>query len=458
MKKTGLAGILFGITLVAGFYVSSFFLPKTITIWPIAALTEPAQPSLAIAPEEHPGSYYLPGYESLRDRFLLEGRKFLEINFFEMKVRAYKNGALAKEVSILRKGDPQGWGGSPAGLYSVILKNKNGYSSIAEVFMPYSLKLYGKYYLHGEPFYPSGEKLISDFSGGCIQLSDENAKEIYELVNEAEAVLIVDKENDGFVYSEKSRSSFPEISAKGYLVADIDSGFIFAAKNENESLPIASLTKLMTAVVVAENVDLRRSIFVSEEMVNRGYGSTTGLEKGEEFRVVELFYPLLTESSNDAAEALGGFLGRERTINLMNSKAKKIMMENTSFSDLSGFGEKNVSTTKDFYYLLRYIYNNRPPILDITKGEKVNTYGGVRFKDLWNKNVFYEDPDFIGGKTGYIAASKYNGAFIFRFIDESGNERKVAIIILGAEAFRMGGSSLRADTQKIYGWLKENYF
>lgn len=318
--------------------------------------------------------------------------------------------------------------------------------------MPYALHYYGKYYIHGEPYYSLGNKFYSPFSGGCLRLADKDAKEIYELTEINMPVLVIDKEKDHYKYSEAKFSIFPEISAASYLVADLDSGYVFREKDSSRQLAIASLTKLMTAVVVAENVDLRKSILIEEKMLST-YGSTKGLELGKQFRVVELFYPLLIESSNDVAEALSYFLGREKTIRLMNDKAKNILMEQTEFVDPSGFDPGNVSTAKDLFYLARYILNNRPPILEITKGKKVRSFGEVDFKieDLWNKNVFASDPTFVGGKTGFTLASKSTAVFIFRLSDQDGIERNILITLLGAK-------NNETDTQKIYKWLQENYF
>jgi D-alanyl-D-alanine carboxypeptidase len=317
--------------------------------------------------------------------------------------------------------------------------------------MPYALHYYGKYYVHGVPYYPGGQKRITTITGGCIQLSDKDAKEIYELSELNMPVLVIDKEKDYYQFSEVNSSDFPEISAKSFLVADLDSGFVFAEKNSQEKLPLASLTKLMTATVVAENVDLRKSILVKPEML-QAYGSTKGLEAGKSFRVVELFYPLLIESSNDAAEVLSYFLGRTRTIEVMQEKAKAILMENTEFVDTHGFDLKNISTAQDLFQLARYITEARPLLWEITKGKEVRSFGEVRFdvKELGNKNVFINDPNFIGGKTGYLVQPGYNGLFIFRFLTGDEKTRDVVIILLGSE-------DNKADTQRIYKWLQENY-
>jgi len=362
-------------------------------------------------------SVFLKLFEDIEKEFISSKTDFLKVNLAKMKITIYKEGSLIKEVPILIKGNTNNWGGSAVGLYRILSGNKTSFSIGSDVYMPYALHYYGKYYIHGIPYYPGGVKFDSLFSGGCLRLKDEDAESIYELSELNMPVLVIDKKRDYYEYSTKDITEFPELSAKSYLVADLDSGYVFAEKNSSDPLPIASLTKLMTAVVVAENVNLKKSILIKEKMLE-AYGSTKGLEVGKRFRVVELFYPLLIESSNDVAEALSYFLGREKTIKLMNEKAKLVSMEQTEFTDPSGFDPGNISTARDLFYLARYIFNNRPPILEITKGNKVRSFGNVSFdiEKFWNKNVFIDDPTFIGGKTGYIIESKSTAVFIFLYV------------------------------------------
>ena len=442
MKKFFYNFFIFCFFILFSFLFASLFTPKRIVI---------ENPNLQIPQEisipERPSQYYLKTFEDVKKEFLSSKTDFLEVNLQAMKIKLWQKGELKKEVSILAKGDPQGWGGSASGLYKILSGNKLSFSIIANVYMPYALHYYGKYYIHGEPYYPDGEKLSSEVSGGCLRLSDKDAKTIYEMTELNMPVLIIDKEKDNYQWPE-AITEFPEVSAQSYLVTDLDSGFVLADKNPEEKFSIASLTKLMTAIVVAENVDLKKSITITQKMLE-AYGSTEGLAVGKSFRVVELFYPLLIESSNDAAEVLSYFLGREKTIKLMNEKAKMILMENTNFVDPSGFDLNNVSTAKDLFYLARYIFYNRPPILEITKGKKVESFGEIRFdiEKLWNKNVFINDPTFIGGKTGFLKESGGTAIFLFRF----NNQRNIVISLLKSK-------DVEADTQKIYIWLQKNYF
>ena len=391
------------------------------------------------------------GFEK-RQEFISKKTDFLEINLSEMKAQIYKNGALEKELPILAKGDPEFWGGVPSGLYKVISGHKTAFSNIAHVYMPWSINFYGKYYIHGEPYYSNGQSTEFNYTGGCVRFSNEDAEYIYNAAEIEMPVLIIDKltkvgpslANEGptFVIS--------EISAESYLIADLDNYYILAEKNPEKIMPIASLTKLMTAIAAIENNDLRKSIWVTKEML-KAYGSTPGLEAGKKYNLVELIHPLLIQSSNDAAEILTRFSGREKTMRLMNEKTKMIGMENTFYDDPSGLSEKNVSTAQDLFYLSQYIFNTRPPLLKISKGETIEDFGTVHFEDLHNKNIFPESKDFLGGKTGFIIESKYTGIFIFELPLPDNTSHNIIIVLLKSD-------DLKDDVQKILTWwFEKNY-
>lgn len=409
---------------LAGFYLASFFIPRTVAIeYSNAQVKTP---------------FYLKMISDVKDEFIAGGKNFLEVNLSAMLIRLYRDGKSVKEWPILKKGNPQEWGGSPLGLYKILSAQKLGFSTIADAFMPYALNYYGKYYIHGEPYYANGKLWLAAATGGCIQLHDKDAKDVYGLVNADTPILVLDRERDYYVFSRKNLSDFPEISAKSYLVADLDSGFVFAEKDSQEQLPIASLAQLMTAVVVAENVDLRKDILV---------------ESGERLSVIELFYALLMESSSDAAEVLSRFLGKAKTVAMMNEKARAILMEKTEFADPRGSDYRNVSNVIDLFRLAGYITSSRPLLLEITKGKEVKNFGGFSFnaKETSDKNIFADNPNFLGGNAGCTAQFNCNALFVFRFPTGDERARDTVIILLGSKDEKI-------DSQKIYQWLLGGYF
>lgn len=400
------------------------------------------------------GNLILGGPEDVRDNFIVSKKSFLEINVPQMQARVYRNGILKEEMPIDRTGNPKDWSGLASGLYKANSKSELVFSLENDTYLPYAVNYYGNLYLHGKPYPANSGRDVSGYVCGC-RFSGLYARNIYNEVKTGMPILILDKPGDRYEYEKKKTSIFPKLLAKGYLVADLDSGHIFAERYSERKLPIASLTKLMTAVVVSEQADPQKKITVRDYMLNP-YGFTNGLTAGAKYGAMQLFYPLLEQSSNDAAEILSYTLGSKRTLQLMNEKTKPILMMDTKFSDAHGLSSGNVSTAKDLFYLARYIANSHPGILDITKGNEAKANTAAVFLGGGNKNLFTGNANFIGGKTGYILESKYNGLFIFR-LDTAKGQRRVAVILLGSPHWQTGYGNLKSEVKAVVNWLNLNY-
>ena len=202
----------------------------------------------------------------------------------------------------------------------------------------------------------------------------------------------------------------PEIQAKAVISVLItpegDSKVLFK-KNTDEKLPIASLVKLMTAYVVLEHYDLFHKVEISEQAILQ-IGDAGKLKAGQKMPVKYLLFPLLIESSNDAAYALAEIIGEEKFIFLMNSEAKRLGLKNTYFVNPTGLDEKeinNYSTVNDLAkftkYLLNFNKNNRDELLwNILSTKEINLYG----QTLVNTNqLLTKIPGIIGGRTGWTS-------------------------------------------------------
>lgn len=395
----------------------------------------------------------LPDYLVLRNDLMKNSQDFLEINLVERKVYFYQQGQIIKTAEILKTGDVQNWGGTPSGLYKVLAKYKEAYSPGADAYMPYALKFYGKYFLHGKPYYAGGAPYLADFSGGCVQIADQDAKEIFALVDVDLPVLVIDQENTQCLEIGLSSEPFLEISAQNYLIADLDCGEVLAQKNSQEKIAIGSLLDFLEAVVIAEKVDLRDDIIVSTKAEQMSCGQKDILQTGSHYWAVDLFYPLLAENSTRAKWVLAAFLGRQKMPQLMQEKAKAIMMLNTQVSDIFDCqGANSTSTSQDLFYLARYLQNSRPPLLAMSKSEKVRIFGVLPFEleNLSNQNIFSDDENFLGGKVSAVNNSRYNGMFVFRLIGQDGQERNIVIILLGENSIE----KLESDVLQIKTWLE----
>jgi D-alanyl-D-alanine endopeptidase (penicillin-binding protein 7) len=222
----------------------------------------------------------------------------------------------------------------------------------------------------------------------------------------------------------------PNIETPHYLIADIETGAILAASDLDDPVPIASLTKLMTAVVTAEKLDLDKRVQVTspsfvESLIPRLADRTS-------VSMYSLLQLLLVESSNEAAEVIAGEYGREAFVGEMNTKATQIGMLNSNFTDPSGLNSGNTSSLGDLFRLSDYIYNNRSFIFDITaEGEMSTMVGMNEFEGLVNFNQIEDVDNFVGGKVGETTAAGQTSISLHT-ITLQGSERTVVIILLGS--------------------------
>ncbi len=379
-------------------------------------------------------------------RFKSEKRSFIEADLSGMKIRYYKDGNQIFEAPILTKGKEGSWWETPAGLYNVELKTEKHFSSFGNVNTPWNMVFQGNFFIHGWPTYPNGTPVSSQFSGGCIRMDDKDAEALYRLVDTNTPVLVYEDDyaGDGFVYAVTP----PTVDATSYIIADIKSNTILAEYNATSSVPIASLTKLMTALVASEYINLDRDFSVpADSLVNT---SIPRLKAGMSLSGYSLLLPLLLESSNEAANVFGSILGKDRFVEMMNKKANSLGMKSTEFVDPSGIGDGNIASAYDLLQLATYIYHNRSFIYAISTGEKVETaYDVYPFGRLANFNPVPKLSGFVGGKVGQTTAAKETIISVYN-IEIKGEERPIAFIVLGAKDNYVA-------VQQLHHYIKTQY-
>lgn len=246
-------------------------------------------------------------------------------------------------------------------------------------------------------------------------------------------------------YYSISSAPEPTTSARAYLVADLETGQIITSNARKVSLPIASITKMMTALVAYTQIPPDTEVTVSKRALETE-GWRGNLTAGETLKVHDLLYPLLLESSNDAAEVIAESIGRDAFMNEMNRKARQIGMKNTFFDDPSGLSADNTATAEDLFTLLKHIQNNYPQILDITLADE-HEDSGHEWHNL--NRMKSAEVTFTGGKTGYTSAAKRTGLAVFTLPLSGGEERKMGVVILGSD-------NREGDIDKIISYMQKN--
>lgn len=389
-ESTLILTIFFLVIIFSGVF---YYFRETVVTYEIKSTNEEAPHQVTFTYGAQPSLSNPDFFSKVKNQFIEGNTTFIEINLSEMKVTLYKNGVSFITVPVKTKGKDGSWWETPAGLYKIETKEKTHYSTMGKVTQPWSMQFQGNFFIHGWPQYDDGTPVSSQFSGGCVRLTDEDAKKIFDEALIGTPVLVYEKDfiPDAFVYKE-----FPDISSYSFMSADILNNHVFFKKNEQEIIPATNLTKLMTALVATEYINIEKSVTVQEESLIST--SIPRLKSGMSLSVYQLLFPLLRESSNEAAEAIARSYGRSLFIKRMNDKAIAIGMTNTRFVDPTGNSSLSVTTGEDVFMLAKYIYNNRSFIFNITSGKvKTSTYGESVFKNLGEANELADTPYFFGG-------------------------------------------------------------
>ena len=198
-------------------------------------------------------------------------------------------------------------------------------------------------------------------------------------------------------------------TAYEYILMDQTTGRVIDGKNYNTPMLIASITKIMTAVIAIESNKLDDIVTV-DETVLKSYGSGVYIEVGEELTLRDLLYGLMLRSGNDAAIMIAKYVGGsiEDFVKQMNNKAHDIGMTNTIFNNPSGLDNTdsgNYSTAYDMALLTKYAMQYKD-YRDIVK-TKSYTLKTNKKTYIWkNKNKLLNYDYITGGKTGYTEKAK----------------------------------------------------
>ena len=205
---------------------------------------------------------------------------------------------------------------------------------------------------------------------------------------------------------------FPlRVNATSTTLMDMDTNRVLYNSNGNDVRLIASISKIMTAIVTINNYDISNVIKIDESVL-KSYGSGIYVEVGEEISVENLLYGLMLRSGNDAAIQIANTVGgsMENFVKMMNDTAKSIGMKNTNFINSSGLendkGEGNTSTSYDMALLMSYDMKNEV-FKKIVSTQKKVVKTNYKTYVWYNKNKLLKNYKFCtGGKTGFTEKAR----------------------------------------------------
>ncbi|MBD3327804.1 hypothetical protein GF340_00710 [Candidatus Peregrinibacteria bacterium] len=240
--------------------------------------------------------------------------------------------------------------------------------------------------------------------------------------------------------SKQENKLAPVLDAKASLAVDLKSGLILHHNNIHKPLYIASLTKLMTAIIIIEEHDLSEKVIVPSEAVQTE-GSKIWLYQGEEITVENLLYASLINSGNDAAIALAihnsGSVAK--FVDKMNEKAEELNLTQTTFINPTGLDESsnnentpdgNISTAYDLALLGRYAYGKSFIRRAVSKKEYEieSTDGNLTHKLESTNRLLDSYLNVLGLKTGTTDKA---GECLITIIN-NGNERDILTVVLNS--------------------------
>ncbi|HEY1074536.1 MAG TPA: serine hydrolase [Patescibacteria group bacterium] len=235
-------------------------------------------------------------------------------------------------------------------------------------------------------------------------------------LNNDETLITIDKElahsvdalSKPILTLPKSNQKSPLIYARSYVVIDGTSKYPLASKNPDVNVPIASTTKIMTALVTLDTLPLDQVVTITPE-ASAIPGSQMNFIKGEKHTVHNLLYALMMNSANDAAVALSQANGTtEEFVSRMNKKAQTLGLANTHYIDPAGLEEGSQSSPRDLALMLDYALGNKT--FRSIVGTQTHTITSVDNRYTYQLNnsnrLIHPDeplylPSTIGGKTGF---------------------------------------------------------
>ncbi|MBT6069279.1 D-alanyl-D-alanine carboxypeptidase [Candidatus Peregrinibacteria bacterium] len=242
------------------------------------------------------------------------------------------------------------------------------------------------------------------------------------------------------------------LTSHAALVMDVSSNKILYEKNIDKQLPIASITKIMTAVIALEEIENLEEIAIVSRESTLVPGSKVWLSQGEKIKYKDLLNSLLISSGNDAAFAIAENVAgsQELFVQKMNAKAKSLGMENTHFANSHGLDDPdNYSTASDIALLAGYALKKNfiRSIIDI-KELNVMSASGISHHLTSTNKLLGVDPEIKGLKTGSTLGA--GECLVALAINPYGNE--IVTVILNSQARFQETQYLKDKIWEAYVW------
>ena len=266
--------------------------------------------------------------------------------------------------------------------------------------------------------------------------------------------------SSNFIFAQSFVPNAPDLNLKSYMLIEPNTNTVIAESNSNGLIEPASMTKVMTAYVVADQIkndliSLDDTVLISEKAWRMG-GSKMFIEVGKRVSILDLLKGIIIQSGNDAAVAIAEYVGgtEEGFVDLMNSYAGAMGMNDTLFINSTGLPDTNhLTSAEDLAILTSNFMSNFPDIYALFK-EKEFEYGGISGNKYNRNKLLWRDETSDGVKTGHTSSAGY----CLIGSAKRGNMRLITVVA-GSDT----ANNSFADTQRLleYGfrfYATQKYF
>ncbi|CAM8653406.1 DacC D-alanyl-D-alanine carboxypeptidase [Comamonadaceae bacterium] len=277
-------------------------------------------------------------------------------------------------------------------------------------------------------------------------------KKVVKAVRPAKVIAATPKPSYGQLAGLHGKQDALDLKSSVAFVVDQDTKEVLFSKNENAVLPIASITKLMTGVLISEaRLSMEENIEITQADVDTEKGSSSRLRVGTELSRGELLHLALMASENRAAHALGRTFpgGLHHFVGLMNQKARLLGMSDTQYVEPTGLSSRNQSSAKDLATLVNYAYSD-PTLRELSTSTGYQVEVGNRTLQYNNTNRLVKNPAWDIGlqKTGYISEA---GQCLVMQAKVAG--RKLIMVFLDSA----GKLTRIADAERVRKWVETGH-
>lgn len=250
--------------------------------------------------------------------------EYILVNLQTMTVELRNGSTTISTMEILSQGKPGSYYETIGGNYPHDYKIRNHFSTLGYVYMPWSVHVFGNFFIHGIPYYPNGEKVSSAYSGGCVRLSDKDAEKLYEFVKKDMPIIIT--RDDAYSFEKATSSRTPLI------------------------LENMEMTRMMAAIVSLD-------VLPQDNEFENPYAP------GEFTTRRKLLPKLIAEQDDSIIQLYAQALGTSVFIDYMNQKAKALGMYNTTFTSIK---DPVATTPEDYERFTDYIETYKSYLLSTT--------------------------------------------------------------------------------------------